>query len=299
MYPMGPMRRFLVLTPAPTENTGAPSGATTSPTVCRSSAAPSSLSPTELRSAAERRAEAAEAAQEFNCALVMKVDSPDILHKSDIGGVELNIHGPEEARAAWDKMDAQFTDFLTNKRRVIEKALSGGKTFYRLRAMNFADIFTIGIEHAGYASQSSWSAGLLQASADLSCDISDDWSIPRDINHFVGHGQLQPYNRTDPGANWPWTDYLNRINTACGSTPPPSGTIIVDSNNSLNDTNVGYISQSSNWSSSSHSTDYETGYWWAQTAAVSDGATFWFYLPTAATKTIDAWWVAGSTGCNS
>ncbi len=47
---------------------------------------------------------------------------------------------PEEARAAWDKMDAQFTDFLTNKRRVIEKALSGGKTFYRLRAMNFADI---------------------------------------------------------------------------------------------------------------------------------------------------------------
>ena len=46
---------------------------------------------------------------------------------------------PEEARAAWDKMDAQFTDFLTNKRRVIEKALSGGKTFYRLRAMNFAD----------------------------------------------------------------------------------------------------------------------------------------------------------------
>ena len=154
--------------------------------------------------------------------------------------------------------------------------------------------FTIGIEHAGYASQSSWSAGLLQASADLSCDISDDWSIPRDINHFVGHGQLQPYNRTDPGANWPWTDYLNRINTACGSTPPPSGTIIVDSNNSLNDTNVGYISQSSNWTASSHSTDYETGYWWAQTAAVSDGATFWFYLPTAATKTIDAWWVAGT-----
>ena len=110
----------------------------------------------------------------------------------------------------------------------------------------------------------------------------------------MGHGQLQPYNRTDPGANWPWTDYLNRINTACGSTPPPSGTIIVDSNNSLNDTNVGYISQSSNWTASSHSTDYETGYWWAQTAAVSDGATFWFYLPTAATKTIDAWWVAGT-----
>ncbi|WP_412069177.1 N-acetylmuramoyl-L-alanine amidase [Rubrivirga sp. IMCC43871] len=153
--------------------------------------------------------------------------------------------------------------------------------------------FTIGIEHAGYASQSSWNTGLLQTSAELSCDISDDWSIPRDINHFVGHGQLQPYNRTDPGANWPWTDYLNRISSACGSAPPPS-TIIVDSNNSLNDTNVGYVDVSGNWTASSHSSDYETGYWWAQTAAVSDGATFWFYLPTAGTRTIDAWWVSGT-----
>lgn len=153
--------------------------------------------------------------------------------------------------------------------------------------------FTIGIEHAGYASQSSFNTGMIQASAELGCDISDDWSIPRDINHFVGHGQLQPYNRTDPGANWPWTDYLNRINTECGSAPP-SGDIIVDSNNSLNDTNVGYISVSSNWTASSHSTDYQTGYYWAATDAVSDGATFWFYLSSAATKTVDAWWVSGT-----
>ena len=155
--------------------------------------------------------------------------------------------------------------------------------------------FTIGIEHAGYASQSSFPTGQIQASAALGCDLSQSWGIARDRYHFVGHGQLQPYNRTDPGSNWPWTDYLNRINAACGSTPPPTGsTIIVDSNNSLNDTNVGYIQTSSNWTASSHSTDYETGYWWAQTASVSDGATFWFYLPSAATRTVDAWWVAGT-----
>lgn len=46
----------------------------------------------------------------------------------------------DEARAAWGKMDQRFTDFLTDKKRVIEKAVSGGKTFYRLRAMGFADI---------------------------------------------------------------------------------------------------------------------------------------------------------------
>ena len=153
--------------------------------------------------------------------------------------------------------------------------------------------FTIGIEHAGYASQSTWNTGLLQTSADLSCELSEDYSIPRDQYHFVGHGQLQPYNRTDPGANWPWTDYLNRINTACGGSGGGSE-IIVDSNNNLNNTSEGYISVSSNWNSSSHSTDYNTGYWWAQTAAVSDGASFWFYMPSAGTRTIDAWWVAGT-----
>ena len=61
--------------------------------------------------------------------------------------------------------------------------------------------------------------------------------------------------------------------------------IIVDSNNNLNNTSEGYVDVSSNWTASSHSTDYQTGYWWAQTAAVSDGASFWFYMPTAGTKT--------------
>ena len=159
--------------------------------------------------------------------------------------------------------------------------------------------FTIGIEHAGYASQSSFNSGMIQASAELACELSEDYNLPRDRYHFVGHGQLQPYNRTDPGPNWPWTDYLNRINAACGGTPPPSGTIVIDSNNRYNDTNVGYVSVSSNWNSSSHSTDYNTGYWWALTAAVSDGASFWFYLPSGGTRTVDAWWVAGSNRASS
>jgi len=47
---------------------------------------------------------------------------------------------PEAARAEWDRLDARFTDFLTDKQRVIERALSGGKTFFRLRALGFEDI---------------------------------------------------------------------------------------------------------------------------------------------------------------
>jgi hypothetical protein len=47
---------------------------------------------------------------------------------------------PEAARTEWVKLDGQFTDFLTDKQRVVQRALSGGKTFYRLRAMGFDDI---------------------------------------------------------------------------------------------------------------------------------------------------------------
>ncbi|GAB4557547.1 MAG: hypothetical protein Tsb0020_01770 [Haliangiales bacterium] len=152
--------------------------------------------------------------------------------------------------------------------------------------------FSIGIEHAGFASQSSFPLGQIDASAELVCDITRDHGIPRDRFHIVAHGTLQPYNRTDPGPNWPWTDYINRVNNHCGS-GGGGGDIVIDSNNGNNDTNVGYIEVSGNWNASANVPGYYgTGYWWASTQSISDGASFWFYLPQAGTKTIDAWWSA-------
>jgi hypothetical protein len=153
--------------------------------------------------------------------------------------------------------------------------------------------FTVGIEHGGFASQTTFPAGQLDASARLSCDISKAYGIPRDRQHFVGHGQLQPYNRTDPGPNWPWTDYLNRINTACGSTGG-SG-IVVDNNNANNNGSVASFSSSASWTVSSGTAGYYgSNYAFASTSPVSDGATFSFYLPAAATKTIDVWYTSGT-----
>ena len=76
---------------------------------------------------------------------------------------------------------------------------------------------SVGIEHAGYGSQTSWSSGLLDRSAKLTCGITDRHGISRDAYHIVGHGQLQPWNRSDPGAAWPWSSYLSAVNTACGA----------------------------------------------------------------------------------
>lgn len=166
---------------------------------------------------------------------------------------------------------------------------------------------SVGIEHAGYASQGSWPAGQIDASARLVCNITKDWGIARDRYHIVGHGQLQPWNRTDPGRNWPWTSYLQKINAACGAgstpspspapspTPAPSGSIIVDSNNANNNQARGYVQVSANWKSSTNvSGYYGTGYWYAATAEVSDGAAFFFKLDAAGARTVDAWWTAAS-----
>ena len=47
---------------------------------------------------------------------------------------------PEVAHAAWDDLNQKFGDILAGKQRVVQKASSGGRTFYRLRAHGFADL---------------------------------------------------------------------------------------------------------------------------------------------------------------
>lgn len=46
----------------------------------------------------------------------------------------------ETARKEWDKLNAKFGDYLEGKQRVVQRAKSGGRVFYRLRAMGFADM---------------------------------------------------------------------------------------------------------------------------------------------------------------
>lgn len=44
------------------------------------------------------------------------------------------------ARTEWDRLFAQFGDYMQGKKRVIQKAQKAGKTFYRLRAHGFVDV---------------------------------------------------------------------------------------------------------------------------------------------------------------
>lgn len=44
------------------------------------------------------------------------------------------------ALSEWDRLNGKFSEYLDGKSRVIQKATSGGRVFYRLRAMGFADL---------------------------------------------------------------------------------------------------------------------------------------------------------------
>lgn len=50
------------------------------------------------------------------------------------------FNSAEVARSEWDRMTNLFAGYLDDKTRVIQRAESGGKVFYRLRALGFEDI---------------------------------------------------------------------------------------------------------------------------------------------------------------
>ncbi|MBJ6760819.1 hypothetical protein JGU66_08585 [Myxococcaceae bacterium JPH2] len=79
-------------------------------------------------------------------------------------------------------------------------------------------------------------------------------------------------------------------------TTSSSGALVIDNNNANNDTTKGYIETAgTSWVTSVNvSGYYGNNYLVSPTQSVSEPITFWFYLPAAATKTVDAWWTAAT-----
>jgi hypothetical protein len=183
---------------------------------------------------------------------------------------------------------------------------------------------SIGIEHEGYVNNPGYwyTEAMYRSSASLVCAIAKRYSIPVDQQHIIGHYQVpNPYaisgssapgtnaqvqaapsnwgggsNHYDPGfagSAWNWSYYLGIVRD-CVATAT-SGPIIIDSNASNNDPARARIEVSANWTPASSTAGYYgTGYYHASTAPVTDGASFYFYLPVAAARTVDAWWTTGT-----
>jgi len=75
-------------------------------------------------------AEAVTAAESLGYPVAMKVASPDISHKTDVGGVALNLDSSRSLRAAWSAMERSLSAKAPDARIEgfeIEKMIEGGK----------------------------------------------------------------------------------------------------------------------------------------------------------------------------
>jgi len=77
------------------------------------------------RALARTSREAARIASQIGFPVVMKISSPDILHKTDVGGVRVNIRTPKEAEGA-------FTEITSNASRIMHDAFIKGVMLYEM-----------------------------------------------------------------------------------------------------------------------------------------------------------------------
>jgi acetyl coenzyme A synthetase (ADP forming)-like protein len=78
---------------------------------------------------AGNRGEAASVAKSLGFPIVMKVHSPDVLHKTDVQGVRLNLKTEQEAARAFDEIRASLAHFNPNARFqgvTVERMIQGG-----------------------------------------------------------------------------------------------------------------------------------------------------------------------------
>jgi hypothetical protein len=82
--------------------------------------------------------------------------------------------------------------------------------------------------------------------------------------------------------------------------------IVVDNNATFNlndldrDAVRGRFEASTSWTTGTSAGDkFQTDYRFVSASPVTDGATFWFYIPAAASKTVSFWWAAGTNRSTS
>ena len=74
--------------------------------------------------------EAVAFADEIGYPVVMKISSPDILHKTDIGGVRLNVQGPSEVRDCFDLVTYSASRYMPDAEIwgcLVQQQVQGGK----------------------------------------------------------------------------------------------------------------------------------------------------------------------------
>lgn len=77
--------------------------------------------------------------------------------------------------------------------------------------------YSIGIEHEGWVDEPAWYTWeMYTGSAKLARWIADEFGMPLDREHIVGHVELPNQTHTDPGIHWDWDLYMALIHDLVG-----------------------------------------------------------------------------------
>ncbi len=114
-------------------------------------------------------------------------------------------------------------------------------TAYKAWHATYYNSRSVGIEMVGYSySQSTWNENNLNALMDLLAWIATSYDIPiehplgdaydypgdtYDAPGLVAHGQVQPWNRSDPGPYFPWQEVLTGTQQRIDAAAPEPATL--------------------------------------------------------------------------
>lgn len=77
---------------------------------------------------------------------------------------------------------------------------------------------SVGIEHEGYVDDPSWfTHEMYRSSAALAAYLCDEYGIPVDRDHIVGHNEVPGATHTDPGDWWYWDLYMSYVHEYAGA----------------------------------------------------------------------------------
>lgn len=150
---------------------------------------------------------------------------------------------------------------------------------------------SVGIEHEGYVSNSSWfTDAMYRSSARLTAYLCKKYRIPIDRKHIIGHSQVPyPNSHTDPGRYWNWTKYMNMVRGYAGSSTYKQ--VVDNSSARFSAPKAFKVSTYSNQK-------YGKNYRYTSPRNARGAAKFKFRVPQKGRYGLYAWWPANS-GYNS
>ncbi|MEO3756021.1 peptidoglycan-binding protein [Streptomyces sp. B6B3] len=83
--------------------------------------------------------------------------------------------------------------------------------------------YSVGIEHEGWVDDPAWfTDAMYRSSAALTAHLADEYGIPKDREHIVGHSEVPDNDHTDPGPNWDWDYYMELVGGDPGDPGAPA-----------------------------------------------------------------------------